>query len=607
MRKRILFRKTICSLLALLLAFSSLMVLPVLAEGEVSNSDSSSSETASSDADIGSSSDSGSGGGGSSSEEPDSKSGSDSNVTADSEPDSTTGETDSTETSEPAGEDKSKDGDEQETSADESRTEGDTKPSEDETATGEGEESKDEPAAGNETVTEPADATVLDPEDQPEPEKTAEEVIPEEGDHEQEMLPKEEELSEEEKLLDEEEIPEQEKLPEEELVPEEELIEPMMIEELPPYSGINIDGSFDDWAGVAKTDVRNPNWDCTFQSAVVWDGDYVYIYFCVYDKNAVTLGGLGPNGNGRFGITTDLGAVLMVRPIINRDAKTICVEGIDNAKIAIDNYEYLWNDPNGSHSVEIAIPTSRLPDYKDSIDFGFYLVEPFLSNIRNLNPVKEEPEEPSVFACDGTFGEWRGLPRTEIQYDGSGIQHTELDVDGYLQLYCVGSTLYGHVRTTHPDHLEERGSEFLAAVTIAFNGDREYKDLPEKGNFYPKMVKTDGRTTVNEGTLNPDGITTYLISDTRETTAEPGPFFGTMKVSVSDTVNEMEFEIDLEKVADYIGCDASDFKKIEAQFGRIGQEWAETAGTPTGPILGLALCFATVGGVYAKDRKKKKK
>ena len=34
MRKRILFRKTICSLLALLLSLSSLLVLPVLAADE---------------------------------------------------------------------------------------------------------------------------------------------------------------------------------------------------------------------------------------------------------------------------------------------------------------------------------------------------------------------------------------------------------------------------------------------------------------------------------------------------------------------------------------------------------------------------------------------
>ncbi len=80
-----------------------------------------------------------------------------------------------------------------------------------------------------------------------------------------------------------------------------------------------------------------------------------------------------------------------------------------------------------------------------------------------------------------------------------------------------------------------------------------------------------------------------------------------MKISLDGTVDEMEFAIDLAKVAEYIGCDASDFKTIHARFGRIGDEWVQTAGTPTGPVLGLALCFATVGGAYAADRKKKKK
>ena len=36
--------------------------------------------------------------------------------------------------------------------------------------------------------------------------------------------------------------------------------------------------------------------------------------------------------------------------------------------------------------------------------------------------------------------------------------------------------------------------------------------------------------------------------------------------------DECEFIIDLKKVADKLGCDVSDFKQIDAQFGRLGQE-----------------------------------
>ena len=378
--------------------------------------------------------------------------------------------------------------------------------------------------------------------------------------------------------------------------------EPPLPEELPPYEGISIDGSFDDWAGVTKKDLRNPNssWPCTMQSAVVWDGDYVYIYFHVDDGNANAIGAMGTHSNGQFAITTDLGNIRLVQPDFG--SNSVEIYGIDDALVAVDNYNW---DPENGHSTEIAIPTSRLPAYKKTISFGYYQVEPFLKDIVNLNPVQGEIEEPTNFACDGTFGEWTYYPHTLIEYDTAGQQDSK--VDGGAALHVVDGILYGHVKTAHVDHLSENGSEFLAAIEIAFNGDLAYKDLPEKGNFYPKMVTEDGRTVVNEGVSNPDGITTYLISDTRETTAEPGPYFGTMKIRINGTVDEMEFAIDLAKVAEYIGADANGFQTIHARFGRIGDEWVETAGTPTGPILGLALCFATVGGTFAVDHKKKKK
>lgn len=372
----------------------------------------------------------------------------------------------------------------------------------------------------------------------------------------------------------------------------------------PAYEGITIDGNFDDWAGVDKIDVRNPNpynSKITMQSAVVWDGDYVYIYLHVNDGNANAVGAVGTHGNGKFAITTDLGNTRIVQPDFRNGP--VKVYGIDDALIAIDNYNW---DPTSGHSTEIAIPTSRLPAYQDSISFGFYLGEPFYSNIVNLDSgVQSGYTNPSGFSCDGNFSEWTWYPHSYIGYATPGLQDSE--PDGEAALYVENGILYGHVRTGYDKHLAEDGSEFLAAISIAFNGDFEYKSLPEMGNFYPKMYTQDGNTVVNEGTTSPRGITTYLISDIRETTPESGPFFGEMKIKVTGTVDEMEFAIDLAKVAEYIGCDANDFKTIHAQFGRIGQQWVTTAGTPTGPILGLALCFATVGGVYAVDRKKKKK
>ena len=360
------------------------------------------------------------------------------------------------------------------------------------------------------------------------------------------------------------------------------------------YNGISIDGNFEDWAGIDKVSMKNPNPSnpCGMQSAVIWDGDYIYICFHVDDGNANAVGAMGTHGNGQYAITTDLGNILLIQPAFN--GNSVSIYGVTGALAAIDNFNW---DPENGHTTEIAIPTSELPAYNDSISFGYYQTEPFLSGIMNLNPVQEGIKGSGNFACDGDFAEWEAYPHTLIEYDTAGQQDSK--VDGGAALCVKDRILYGHVKTAHIDHLNENGSEFLSAIEIAFNGDLEFKDLPEKGNFYPKMVTMDGSATVNEGVNNPNGISTYRSSDIRETTPEPGPFFGEMKIRVNGKVDEMEFAIDLEKVAAYIGCDASKFQTIHARFGRIGDEWVQTAGVSTGPVFVLILCFAVLGGVPA--------
>lgn len=391
----------------------------------------------------------------------------------------------------------------------------------------------------------------------------------------------------------------------------------------PAYDGITIDGNFDDWAGVAKTDVENPgSWKCKFQSAVVWDGDYVYIYFRVNSQNAETLGGLGTHGNGKFGITTDLNRNLMIKPIISAGAKTISIEGIDDAQIAIDNFDYIWQDANGSHCVEIAIPTSRLPEYNQSINFGFYLGESFLTNIVNLNPV-QGPIQLTDLVCDGLYDDWRGRPVTEIQYDTAGIQEIAQNVDGYLQLASVGRTLYGHVYTTHPDH--QNAVDLSEAITIRLNNITDYDY-----QTHPRLIQvnSDGSLNWEPDFANVTGTQKYLAVDTcgwhdaktldelyieqEESRKESHNFkmyiYGYVYITIDKEkgIAQTEFQYDIPELARKADV-SPESVQISAQYGRIGQEWASCAGTPTGPILGLALCFATVGGVYAVDRKKKKK
>ena len=402
------------------------------------------------------------------------------------------------------------------------------------------------------------------------------------------------------------------------------------------YTGIVIDGNFDDWASVPWYDIEDrdingypKSWSTVEHFAIVWDGDWIYILLVADGQDqgwAVTgnwdsVTGAGTHNNGQFVITTDLNRELLIQPtVVNGEP---AVAGVDGAKAAVNNKDWA----NAPHMWELAIPASALGEYLESISFGFYMSEPAITGIMDLQGgTGVHPFEGNV-VIDGKYEDWVGYPHYLIEYDGQGIQHHDVDAEGAL--WSNGGTLFGHVVTGHPDHVDEQGGEFLAAISIAFNGDRSYKDTPDKGNFYPRVVAigADGSiATVNEGYKLPEGEYTFYIFDVRtdplyQFRHEDGTpptaaelienAFGFMKVTVTDKKNEMEFCLDLEKVADYIGADADDFKVIEAQFGRIGQQWITTAGTSTGPMLMAALATGAVavpmGAAELRRRWAKKK
>ena len=77
------------------------------------------------------------------------------------------------------------------------------------------------------------------------------------------------------------------------------------------YSGITIDGDFSDWDGVIKYDVPSYYDNVTMnQAAIVWDGDWIYIYLDEAQQNSASWS--GPYGDGNFNIVTDIGEVLMI-------------------------------------------------------------------------------------------------------------------------------------------------------------------------------------------------------------------------------------------------------------------------------------------------------
>ena len=362
---------------------------------------------------------------------------------------------------------------------------------------------------------------------------------------------------------------------------------------IPVYNGITIDGSFSDWAAVAKADGNCPSKehpDCLEHVAMVFDGDYVYLYLESGDASNAFWS--GSHSNAKFAITTDLGYTLLFT--MNSDDT---VSGVDGA--GCKHY---------GNQAEIAIPKSVLPEYLKSISFGFYQQEPMISDVVNL-VAEEEKGSFTGIVYDGLYGDWKYYPHQLIGYATAGTQENVVDGEGAL--YTDGDTLFGHVKVVMNAHMNEWSTLFTQAVTFQF-GEADSLVL------YPRFITVDANGNIN---WNPEfyhlanGTYEYYISSTDAwgnsanisnlTDGDKGKLYGKMMVTITDTSRECEFYLELDQVAEKLGCSPEEFKVIKAQFGRIGQQWLITAGASSGALLGVFICLASVAGVlgFRKIRK----
>ncbi len=372
----------------------------------------------------------------------------------------------------------------------------------------------------------------------------------------------------------------------------------------PVYSGIVIDGGYEDWAAVSKTSASCPNSahpGCVAEAAAVYDGDWFYIY--IKDGAGSNASQAGTHSNGKFAIYSDLGYESDIQL-----STAPSVSGVNGAEVA-----YVGNQ------WEIAIPRDQLPKYRESLSFGFYLGEVLVADIVNLQKDSENNLE-NLFngvICDGSYEDWEDYGHTTIEYDTPGSQEAHIDAKGAL--YANGEKLFGHVVTDAPDHLAEAGGEFLRGVTVAFN---QKLSALQSGNvdrdrtFYCKFVTVDASGNINwnpktegygEGTYRfaIASIDAWCTSTNINDLNEADRLYGEMYMTIGKGgKDEMEFLLDLPMVAEKLGLDPTDLKEIAAQFIRIGHQWIYTAGTSTGPLAGVALGILTVGFAF-RDRKRK--
>lgn len=368
------------------------------------------------------------------------------------------------------------------------------------------------------------------------------------------------------------------------------------------YGGITIDGSFDDWSGVTMHGGGQCA-DRINKSAAVWDGDTFYVYLGESSYGGASMCGL--HRNGVFALTSDLGNQLLFQ--LNWDGS---VSGVDGATARHVGSQW-----------EVAIPASALPDYLETFKLSPYTggdptdADVLVGDIANLDGSTSGGSFGGGIVIDGSYGDWAYYPHSVMSYTSVGGGNFTPDAHGAL--YTQDGMLYSHVYTTLPQHVNnDSGAEFLAAVSIAFNGEHNYQGNPKDGNFYPKFFTVDesGKiTVVQAGTHLPKGTHTLYISDIRSgfdlehtnfADLPDSELFGKMMVTIGEGRDEMEFEIDLHKVAAYIGADADDFKLIETQFGMLGQQWVGSAGVSTAPFVGIGLCIAVAAAALLLRRRR---
>lgn len=365
------------------------------------------------------------------------------------------------------------------------------------------------------------------------------------------------------------------------------------------YNGIAIDGKFDDWNSVTKYDAVCPNNShpyCLESTAMVFDGDYVYVY--IKDGSGGTASGAGTHSNGNWAITTDIGRTLMLK--LNNDGSvTSKAKGIQSVHVGSQ-----W---------EIAIPASELPAYRNSINWGLYGVdndslEPFVTNVSNINGNSGTAGDEDPIVIDGNYGDWKNYPNTYYEYTGNGNQ-TDI-IDSETSITSSGKTLYQYVTTEMPAHLMERGGGFTSGITVRLNQSDNFR-------FYPRLVAVDEQGNIN---WNPQlsglapGTYSFELVDTNGWSNSPtlaelekygNNHYGTMMITIGENGQDScEYSLDLEKVAEKFGMNADDITMVETNFGRLGTQWARTSGASTGPwtSAGIGTAIAALAFIFNRKR-----
>lgn len=388
------------------------------------------------------------------------------------------------------------------------------------------------------------------------------------------------------------------------------------------YQGITIDGNFSDWDSVVKYDFSGrPNSHVNY-GALVWDGDYIYIY--LEEERAHSSTWSGPNNNGNFVIKLKNGIDVVVSitdkgqqngnkvSVSNTKTGTVLTTENGGIQIAYDKDYYTEGRPS---LMEIAIPASILPENTQSISFGYYLDDPVIKNVANPHPTggqggEGEENDGSKIKIDGYYSDWLNFPHQTIEYDTQGAHHNFADAHGAIYQKSA-KTVYVHAKTNDfmegpPDYYG--GNQFLE-ITVTLAG-RETKMVAclvdENGNINWNSSENDKHYAKGKYKFALFEQSGWHQTTNMNNIHPNDTFYGYQYLEVGDRVDETEFSIDTKALAKHLGLNLTQSAELKVLFHRVGREPLIASGISTGPVFTLVLTTVAAGSYYVFTRRKRR-
>lgn len=168
------------------------------------------------------------------------------------------------------------------------------------------------------------------------------------------------------------------------------------------------------------------------------------------------------------------------------------------------------------------------------------------------------------FGVDGVFSEWDEVPKTEVAWDAYAQKKN------YGALVYKKDKAYGYAQVNETNSAERNGGAFNSMnVQIETNDGQKIEHIVS-------YVTADAKGNINLNPqleyLKPGDYIYYLVSTGFSSTnleqLKENPYwhddsiYGTARMSITDGSDEMEYDLDMSAMAQWLGIDASDIKNV---------------------------------------------